>query len=60
MSGFKVPEGATLDDLHMEMLKEIERLQERERWLRALEYAGVDNWEGWDSACEVLQEGWVQ
>lgn len=32
------------------------KLLERDRWLSALEAAGVDNWDGWDEACEILKE----
>ncbi len=35
--------------------QEIERLKEREAELNALEAAGVDNWEGYDSAMEMLR-----
>jgi hypothetical protein len=34
---------------HLELLA-------RERKLIALEGAGVDNWEGWDDAMEILEE----
>ncbi|NUS79121.1 MAG: hypothetical protein HOV70_23375 [Streptomyces sp.] len=33
--------------------QQLAELQERDRWLSALEAAGVDNWEGWDTACEI-------
>lgn len=35
----------------------IAELEERDAWLSALEAAGVDNWEGYDSAREVLNGG---
>lgn len=35
--------------------KEYDRLKEREDWLYALEAAGVDNWEGYDYAWEILE-----
>ena len=28
-------------------------LVDRERFLRALEAAGVDNWDGWETACQL-------
>ena len=36
--------------------KEYESLLEDSKWLRALENAGVDNWEGIDFARELLNE----
>ena len=36
--------------------KEYESLKEDAAWLRALEAAGVDNWDGYDFARELLQE----
>lgn len=35
---------------------ENKKLRERDRWLDALEAAGVDNWEGYDKALEILRE----
>lgn len=35
---------------------ELDSLQEDSRKLSALETAGVDNWEGWDHAMEILRE----
>jgi len=31
-------------------------LKESEEWMMALLYAGVDNWEGYDYAMELLNE----
>lgn len=36
--------------------KEYDDLLERDRWLSALEGAGVDNWDGWDEAKDMLAE----
>lgn len=36
--------------------KEYEQLIEDQKWLRALEAAGVDNWEGYDFARESLDD----
>lgn len=36
--------------------KEYDDLSERDRWLSALEGAGVDNWDGWDEARDMLAE----
>jgi hypothetical protein len=36
--------------------KEYEELLERDAWLRALEAAGVDNWQGFDCAQEIYEE----
>lgn len=36
--------------------KEYDDLIEKEIWLSALEAAGVDNWEGYDHAHEILNE----
>lgn len=35
---------------------EYDRLADRDRWLCALECAGVDNWDGWDAAKDMLAE----
>ena len=35
---------------------QISKLREREQLLDALEAAGVDNWEGYDEALEILRE----
>lgn len=35
---------------------EYDMLLERDRWLSALEAAGVDNWNGWDEARSILRE----
>jgi len=37
-------------------LKEYEALKEDKRFLNALEAAGVDNWDGYDYALEILGE----
>lgn len=36
--------------------KEYESLLEDRKWLQALENAGVDNWEGYDYARELMNE----
>lgn len=36
--------------------KMYEGLIESQRWLSALESAGVDNWDGYDFAKEILEE----
>lgn len=36
--------------------KEIRQLEERLELLDALEAAGVDNWEGYDEALEILEK----
>lgn len=36
--------------------KEYESLLEDRKWRIALENAGVDNWEGYSFACELLNE----
>ncbi len=36
--------------------KEYESLLEDRKWLQALQNAGVDNWEGYDYACELMNE----
>ena len=36
--------------------KELKEMQERLRWLDALEGAGVDNWSGYDYAAELFDE----
>ena len=40
----------------LDLQKENEKLQERSEWLFALELAGVDNWEGYGHAYEILEE----
>lgn len=37
-------------------LSEYETLKRDSRWLQYLENAGVDNWEGWDFACDEARE----
>ncbi len=34
----------------------LDELEERERWLCVLEAAGVDNWEGYEYAQELMYE----
>ena len=36
--------------------KEYDELLEQGQWLSALEAAGVDNWQGYDCAVELLEE----
>jgi len=36
--------------------KEYEELKRDSKFLRCLEAAGVDNWEGWNNAREMFQE----
>ena len=36
--------------------KEYEQLQKDQRFLECLQGAGVDNWEGYDYAMELMQE----
>jgi hypothetical protein len=36
--------------------KEYEKLLGRDNWLCCLEGAGVDNWDGYDYASELLEE----
>ena len=36
--------------------KEYERLLDRDEWLSCLESAGVDNWDGFDEAREIMRE----
>lgn len=41
----------------LEIIKgKFERLENRERFLCALEAAGVDNWDGYEFAYEILNE----
>lgn len=35
---------------------EVDRLYDRDRWLRALEAAGVDNWSGMEYAIQLMEE----
>lgn len=34
----------------------LDKLEERDLWLSALENAGVDNWEGYEYAQELMEE----
>lgn len=36
--------------------KEYDTLVKRDEWLECLEAAGVDNWQGYDEAREILRE----
>ena len=54
------PKGETIciycrskDDMITIKKAEYDRLIERDAWLNYLEAAGVDNWEGYDFACEA-------
>jgi hypothetical protein len=39
--------------------EEYNKMLDRIMWLEALEAAGVDNWQGFDEACEIYKE-WMQ
>ena len=39
-----------------ELEDKIKNLEERSEWLSALEAAGVDSWEGMDTAVEIFEE----
>lgn len=46
------------DDSEVEKLRaRVAELEQRDRWLSALEAAGVDNWEGYDHAIELSNGG---
>jgi hypothetical protein len=49
--------GPAADGEVEKLRKQLAELQERDRWLSALEAAGVDNWEGWDHAVELSEGG---
>lgn len=44
----------TFEEMILIPKKEYDQLIENQKWLRALEAAGVDNWEGCDFAKEAL------
>lgn len=44
------------EDTYKQMIEELEELREEQRLLDALRAAGVDNWDGWDYALEILEE----
>jgi hypothetical protein len=51
------------EEIVIKLLDEIDKyntsimeLQERDRWLCALEAAGVDNWEGMENAQDIFDE----
>jgi hypothetical protein len=51
-------ESGPADDGEVEKLrKQLAELQERDRWLSALEAAGVDNWQGIEVAYEMHSDG---
>lgn len=37
------------------LTRKVERLEERDEWLSCLEAAGVDNWDGYDIARDILK-----
>lgn len=39
-----------------QLQKEIVSLKKRDNWLSCLEAAGVDNWEGYDIACDIYSD----
>lgn len=43
-----------VDELLFKLGKELEDLKERDQWLSCLEAAGVDNWEGYDYAKDLV------
>ncbi len=50
---------ANNEDAHDNVLiskKDYERLLEDQKWLRCLEGAGVDNWDGFDYAQQIYAE----
>lgn len=49
---YKLVEEATEEELK----RRLEYLERRDRKLTALEAAGVDNWQGWDDAMDILRE----
>ena len=52
----KLPECLPGNDTITISVKDYAQLKDREQWLRCLEGAGVDNWEGYDYACELWQK----
>jgi hypothetical protein len=48
--------GLKMDDKITISKKRYEELLKNEQWLRALEGAGVDNWEGYDIAKDMMDE----
>jgi len=46
-----------MEDMVTITKKEYESLLEDSNWLNALENAGVDNWDGYSFAQELLEEG---
>ena len=40
-----------------ELKKDKERLEEDSNFLSCLQACGVDNWEGYDDACDMFEEG---
>jgi hypothetical protein len=46
------PEGAEVITIP---LKRYNYLVERDEFLQCLDAAGVDNWSGWDDACEMYE-----
>jgi len=47
---------AEIEKNHAKLQDENKRLKERERLLIALEATGVDNWEGYDAAIDIMGE----
>ena len=56
MTSMKIPNTISPEETITIPLKEFTRLTERDDWLACLEAAGVDNWQGYDYACELSQE----
>lgn len=44
------------EDAREEMTDLLTYLEKKEDWISALESAGVDNWVGYDFACETMRE----
>ena len=49
--------GDVIEMIHIPQ-KEYDQLLADQAWLRALEAAGVDNWEGYDMAREAMSENY--
>ena len=44
------------NEARQEFQKDKERLEEDSNFLSCLEACGVDNWEGYDDACEIFED----
>jgi len=49
----ELEDGLFTSSIVLDLVKEVRDLRDRLLWIECLENAGIDNWEGYDYACEL-------